>query len=168
MSKKYEITVGKILSAFGIKGQVKVQSVSDFPQRFAVGNSLFAQNAGRELRIESAAWHGQNLLLKFAGIEDRTAAEALGQSLLLIEKEQVAPLPEGHYYHFQIVGLQVYEKEKKLGVVSEVLSNTANDIYVVEKTEGGQLLLPALKSVIKEISPESGKMQVELPPGLDE
>lgn len=168
MSKNYEIIVGEILAAFGIKGQVKVQSASDFPQRFAVGNSLFVQSAGREMCIESAAWHGQNLLLKFAGIDDRTAAEALAKSLLLIEKEQVAPLPEGHYYHFQIVGLQVYEKDKKLGVITEVLSHAANDIYVVEKTEGGQLLLPALKSVIKEILLEGGKIQVKLPPGLDE
>jgi 16S rRNA processing protein RimM len=168
MSKNYEIIVGEILAAFGIKGQVKVQSASDFPQRFAVGNSLFVQSVGREMCIESAARHGCHLLLKFAGINDRTAAEALAKSLLLIEKEQVAPLPEGHYYHFQIVGLQVYEKDKKLGVITEVLSHAANDIYVVEKTEGGQLLLPALKSVIKEISLEGGKIQVELPPGLDE
>jgi 16S rRNA processing protein RimM len=167
MKEKYEITVGKILGAFGIKGQLKTECISDFPERFAAGNLLFVEKTAQQMQIESSLWHGHNLLLKFVGIDDRNAAEALGQSLLKITKDQLAPLPPGHYYHFQIVGLEVYEDENKLGVIKEVLTNNANDIYVVEKVSGGELLLPALKAFITEISLETGKMQVKLPPGLD-
>ncbi|MGI6361896.1 MAG: ribosome maturation factor RimM [Bacillota bacterium] len=168
MTEKYNITVGKIVAVFGVKGQLKVECLSDFPERFSPGNSFFVEKTAQVLTLESTHWHGKRLLLKFLSIDDRTAAETLCPSLLKIQEDQLMPLPKGHYYHFQIVGLTVYEGENKLGVVTEVRDHLAHDIYIIKKESGKELLLPALKSIVKDISLADGVMKVKLPSGLDD
>jgi len=160
------ILVGVIGAPHGIRGMVRVESLSDFPSRFSPGSIMWAKPQGRKLEVESSAPYNAVLLVKFVGIDDRNAAELLRSARLEIKPEQVAPLPEGQYYHFQIAGLVVYEKDKRLGVVREVLTNGAHDLYVVDTDSGEEIMIPALKSVVKKIDLTSGRMEVELPAGL--
>jgi len=160
------ILVGVVGAPHGIRGLVRVESLSDFPSRFAPGSIMWAMPAAKQLEVESSAPYNAVLLVKFAGIDDRNAAELLRSARLEINQEQVAPLPEGKYYHFQIAGLAVYEGAERLGVVREVLPGGIHDLYIVDTDNGGEIMIPALKKVVKKIDLAGGKMEVELPLGL--
>ena len=110
---------------------------------------------------------GAQVILSLDGIEDREAAEALRGWLVQVPENDAWKLPKGQYYWHQIIGLEVVTKDgRRLGTVAAILETGANDVYVV-KRESGELLLPAIKDVIKKISPETGEMIVELLPGME-
>ena len=105
-------------------------------------------------------------MLKLEGINSRSEAESLRDSFLMVPEDMVPPLPEGEYYHFQIIDMQVYTQEREyLGQITQILSTGSNDVYVVSH-DGQELLIPALDEVIKEVDVERGMMTVELPEGL--
>jgi 16S rRNA processing protein RimM len=166
MNDEQKILIGIITGAHGIGGLVKVESLSDFPGRFASGNRFWLDKKG-EVTVEKSSPHKGALLVKFQGIDDREAAEALYQGRLYIRREEVAPLSDGHYYHFQLVGLNVIEQGQKIGVIKEVMLSAANDIFVMEKIGGGEILIPALKAMVKKIDLKTQEMIVELPEGLE-
>jgi len=169
MVKEY-INVGKVLTAHGIKGQLKTEVLSDNPLRFLKGQSLFVQKLGRELKITGSQNHNGVLLLSLEGITDRNAAEALAGSLLQADKASVPPLPEGEYYYFQIEGMEVFDAESNelIGTVSEVLEYSANDIFVIKREGKKDLLLPALKSVVQKLDIPAKQMKVIIPDGLED
>ena len=158
------LIVGKIVTAHGVRGICKVQNRSEYEKRFAVGARLYLIN-GQELHVETASGV-ENLLVKFVEINDRSAAEALRSQLLYIPKTEAAPLPAGRYYPFQLEGLAVYNKGQYFGELIEVIFNPANDIYLTKTASGKEVCVPALKTVIKEVNLEQGKMEVVLPEGL--
>ncbi|CCO08477.1 ribosome maturation factor RimM [Desulforamulus hydrothermalis] len=163
------ITVGEIVNTQGHRGEVRVLPATDFPERFAVNKKLilFLNNQRSCLTIEKVWQHKQFIILKFAEITDMTAAEKLKGGLLQVTPEELMPLPEDRYYIFQIIGLKVIDKEVgELGQVVQVLQTGANDVYVVKPPQGKEILIPAIKSVVKKIDVSGGRMEVELPEGL--
>jgi 16S rRNA processing protein RimM len=164
------IAIGEIIKAQGIKGELKVVPLTDNPERFGEVRRVFFQDlAGwRELTIERYRSFNGYVLLKFRGIEDMTAANALGRGLIFIPRHERPPLPPGRFYHDEIVGLEVVTASgERLGTIHEILETGSNHVYSVTRP-GKPLLIPALKSVIKEIDLVKGRMTVELPPGLIE
>ncbi|MBO8141895.1 MAG: 16S rRNA processing protein RimM [Firmicutes bacterium] len=167
------VTVGEVLAPHGVRGEVKVRPMTDFPERFGRLERIYVQRpegTGREVRaVERARLHRGIVLLKLSGVDDRSAAETLRRALLQVTKAEVYPLPPGHYYVFQIEGLAVYDGTgRRLGVVREVLQTGANDVYVVAREDGRpDLLLPATREVIRKVDLEAGRMDVELLPGLE-
>ncbi|MDO4582353.1 MAG: ribosome maturation factor RimM [Bacillota bacterium] len=159
------ILVGVVLSAHGVDGRISAEALSDDPARFSAGSKLLTDSNG-ELTIESASWHKGRLLLKISGIDDRSAAERLRGLKLLADRRSSTPLPDGQYYHYQLLGLEVYERGQLLGTLTDILSYTANDVYVTATPEGQQILIPALKSVVKKVDLSDGRIEVELPEGL--
>ncbi|MDP8924524.1 MAG: ribosome maturation factor RimM [Chloroflexota bacterium] len=110
---------------------------------------------------------GAQVVLRLEGIADREAAEALRGWLVQVPEDEAWKLPKGQYYWHQIIGLVVVTRDgRRLGTVADILETGANDVYVVRR-EGTDLLLPAIKDVVKEISPERGEMLVELLPGME-
>lgn len=104
------------------------------------------------------------MLITLDGYEDRDKAEALRGELVLVRLEDAVPLRHGEYYHHQIIGLSVVTDEgEELGSVAEIIKTGANDVYVV-RGQGGEVLLPAIQSVIRKIEPS--RMIVHLLPGL--
>ncbi|MCI8335773.1 MAG: 16S rRNA processing protein RimM [Peptococcaceae bacterium] len=164
--KTDKINVGKIIGVHGIKGQVKVEVLTDNPARFACGSRLFCEKTGTCLTVEGASPHKEILLVKFAEVENRDMAEALASSYLQVDRKDVAPLPDGVYYYFQIEGLDVYTEGEYFGKVISVQATGANDIYNVKMTNGKIIALPALDWVIKKIDLEAGTMEVDIPEGL--
>jgi len=179
MPQQDMILVGVVHGPHGVRGLLKVESLSDNPARYAAGSRLYAcmptrmPEAGRQkpdacggiqprlLTVESATPHQGKLLLSFAGIESREeAAELLGAQLMA--PPDAAPLPAGQYYHYQLAGLKVYERGVYVGELVEVLSRPANDIYVARTPEGGEVWIPALKAVVKSIDLDEGRMEVEM------
>ena len=165
-----KIFTGKILSAHGIKGEVKVKPMTDNPHRFRRGNSLYIEKDDAFALITAVREaNGGILIVKFKGIDDRNHAERLKSSFLQIEEEDAAPLPEGSYYLFQLQGMTVFEEDgNRLGIIAEIIQNGANDVYQIDCENGDMLLLPALKQVMKEVDVENKKMIVRLLPGLKE
>ena len=162
-SQRY-VAVGRILSPWALQGDLKVEPLTDFPERFAVGGSLYVD--GVAYTIEGCRWHKGKVYIKLSGIDDATAAEALRQRLLEVPEDELKPLSEGEYYQFQILGLQVRTTEgQPLGKVSQILSTGSNDVFVVHG-EGGELLIPALDDIVKAIDLDGGWMEVELVEGL--
>jgi 16S rRNA processing protein RimM len=162
------VTVGRIVGAHGIRGEVKVKSLTDHPQRFDAGSRLLLEEVGgvREIEIVSSRLHKKFYLLTFDGVMDRTAAESLRGSILNVAAEDLIPLPDGEYYDFQLVDLAVVTDEgENLGRVAEVMATGSNLVLIVRDGER-EVLLPFIDDVVREVDLEGGRMKVHLLEGL--
>jgi 16S rRNA processing protein RimM len=163
------ITVGKIAAPYGVQGAVKVIPLTDFPERFSAKRHYFLVKGSLKLKVD--AWlvgrSKRQLIMKIDGIDTPEEAREYRHALLQVPREEVWPLPEGHYYHFQVIGLQVQtEGGALLGTVVDILETGSNDVYVLKDEQGKEFLIPALKEVVKGIHPEKGLMVVRPLPGL--
>ena len=160
------LVIGKIVAAFGTKGEMRVMSQTDFPARFNAGSRLFVEREEPAFTIEHCRWQKGQAILKLTGVDDRERAEDLHGRYLQVPGSELAELEQDQYYLFQIMGLRVVTDEgRELGTVSDVLETGANDVYVVP-TGQGELLLPAIGEVIKDVDLTAGKLVVHLLPGL--
>jgi 16S rRNA processing protein RimM len=159
------VVVGRVRAPQGLKGEIRVEVMSDSPGRFSAGGILYLM--GEPYRIEGSSMLPRgDVVLKLEGIEDRAGAERFRGAVLTVPEDMVPPLPEGTYYHFQIIDMRVYTQEDEyLGMVTEILPTGTNDVYVVSGN-GREILIPALDHVIKGMDVEGGRMTVELPQGL--
>lgn len=165
-----KIITGKILAAHGINGEVKVKPLTDNPRRFRRGNSLYLEKE-ETFALMTAVKEVKDdvLIVKFKGVDDRTHAEKLRGSFLQVDAENVPPLPEGEYYHFQLLGMEVFEEDgSRLGTLVDFVDSGSNDVYKIDCENGDYLLLPALKQVMSNVDVENKKMIVHLLPGLKE
>jgi len=162
------IAVGEVLKAQGIHGELKVGPLTDNPQRFGEIRRVYWKTAGgyQELFIEGYRLINQFILLKFTGINNMTDAQALGRGLIFIPRSERPRLPAGRYYLDEIEGLQVFTTAGDLlGEITGIIQTGSNDVYCINGSKQ-EIMLPALKDVIKTIELEQRKMVVELPPGL--
>lgn len=158
------VKIGKIINTHGYKGELKVLPLTDEVDRFFDLHHVFIDDD--EYHVIKARLHQEYVLLLLQGREDMDSAKELQGSYLELPVEELKKLPEGQYYHFQIVGLSVYEDNRLLGEVSDILQTGSNDVYVVKSPKGKEIYLPALKEVVRHIDVEAGKIEVKLPPGL--
>jgi len=164
------LAIGRIVGAFGIRGEVKVEIHSDNPARFGQLRRAFMGkgDALRPVVVLGARPHKNYALVRLEGCPDRTAAERLRGQWLYIPVEEALPLEEDEYYEFQALGSQVETVEGEyLGRIRDVIYTGANEVFVVDG-EGGELLIPVLKDVVLEIDPSRDRVLVSLPPGLRE
>jgi 16S rRNA processing protein RimM len=162
MNQDSLIIIGKIVAPHGVRGDVRVVPLTDFPERFYALKTAVLES-GAVLTLEGCRENKQFFLLKFKGYDDRTAVEPLRGKLLHVSKQDAVKLPEGHYFVFDIIGLAVEDDTgAALGTVTEVLSTGSNDVYVVEQEGLKPLLIPALKSVVQTIDVPGGRMVVKL------
>jgi 16S rRNA processing protein RimM len=156
------IVIGKIGAPQGVRGEVRIMPLTDFPERFK--NLKVAHlDDGTSLQVEAVRYHQQFVLLKFVGLNDRDAIEPLRNRLIKIDRKELMPLPEGHYHVFDVIGLTVYnEEEECLGKISDVLQTGSNDVYIVEQKDKQPLLIPGLKTVVRHVDIAGGKMIVKL------
>ena len=158
------VAVGRVLAPWGLRGDVKVEPLTDFPQRFAAGGRVWA--GGVTYVIERYRWQRGQVFLKLAGIDSVTAAEALRHRLLEVPEDELRPLGEGEYYHFQILGLEVKTTAGEvLGRVEQIISTGSNDVFVVRGPRG-EVLIPAVDDVVKSVDPTAGRIEVEVVEGL--
>jgi 16S rRNA processing protein RimM len=159
------LLIGKIIGFHGLKGEMKVKVLTDFPERFAVNAHLKvgwpdSSRKPEEVVLETVRQHKDNLLVKFKGLDSRTAAAPYGGALFQIDEKSAKPLPEGRYYEFQIIGLKAcYLDGAPVGVVKKILSMRHHDVYVIEGEE--DVLVPALKKVIKRVDLDQGTLWID-------
>lgn len=165
--------VGKIVNTHGIRGEVRVIPTTDFvDERFAKDAKLYlADKQGEkplELTVESARPHKGSLLVKFAGYDNINDVEVFRNRELKVSEEDQQPLEDGSYYYHQIIGLTVKTVDgRELGTIKEILSPGANDVWVVQRPQKSDLLLPKIDDVIKNVDLEQGIVEVELMEGLE-
>ncbi|MGO0122310.1 ribosome maturation factor RimM [Desulfothermobacter acidiphilus] len=163
------VTVGEIVAPHGCKGGVKVRPLTDFPERFRETRRILIYLKGQRLpyTIVKVQPQGRFVLLELAEVQSMDEAEELRGGLLQVPREEVYPLPPGHFYIFELIDMEVYTEEGDfLGKVEEVLSTRAHDIFAVRSPAGRELLIPALKTVVLHIDTVAGRMKVRLPAGL--
>ena len=163
------MAVGMIAGAHGLRGEMKVELHTDFPERFAPGVILYLGAELEEVKIVQARPHQGQMLLIFDGINDRNQVDALRGSWLFIEDTAAEKLETDTYFVHDIIGLSVQTAEGRLlGVVTDVLFTGANEVYVVAPPDEPkrQILLPAIADVVKQVDLTNGIMIVELLPGL--
>ncbi|MBP1913678.1 ribosome maturation factor RimM [Lederbergia galactosidilytica] len=164
--------VGKIVNTHGIQGEVRVISSTDFAeQRFAIGQHLhlFLQKnqSPVKLIIKSHRKHKNFDLLSFEGYNNINDVEHWKNALLKISDEQLEDLPEGEYYFHEIIGCTVLdENSQPIGVVKEILTPGANDVWVVKSEEGKEYLIPYIDDVVVEISIEKKEILINPIEGL--
>lgn len=164
----YEI--GKIVNTHGVQGEVRVIRITDFEERFSVGSTVYLVKNNEEpipLIILRHRKHKKFDLLKFEGLNNINDVLHFKDSLLKIKEEQLTELPEGEYYHHEIVGCDMFTIEgDKLGVITEVLVPGANDVFVVKQPSGKEVLIPFIDDVVKNIDVENKKIIIEVMKGL--
>ena len=163
------ITVGEIVAAHGLHGQVRIALHTDFPERFDQMESIWVTRPDGERKrrkILGVSAHSSKplLILKLEGITSREAAVSFVKSTLDIDDDEAMPLPEGVYYEHDLIGLNVVTTDgRELGPLTEVLRTGANDVYVTPTC-----LIPAIPQVMREVNLEERRMVVEPMPGMIE
>ena len=158
------ITIGKILAPWGIKGKLKVKVETDFPQRFAPCSKIYIKH--QPMTIDSTQWHKGKAIIKLNTIDCIEEAQRLNEQPVEIHHSQLDPLPEGQYYHFQLIGLEVWTTQGELlGNITEILAAASNDTYIVS-TAKREILIPAIEDVVKSIDLNKGRITIEVIEGL--
>ena len=167
MQKKLEI--GQIVNTFGVKGMVKVNPFTDDITRFDELKEIYVEkkNELKLFQIEQVNYKKNMVILKLKGIETVEEAEKLRNCYLKIDRKDAKKLPKDTYFIVDLLGLDVYTDEGKLlGKVDDIYNAGSSDIYVVKDELGKQILLPAIKDVLKEVDLENQKIIVHLIKGL--
>lgn len=152
--------VGQIVGAFGLKGQVKVQPMTDFWDRFKKGSRLRLN--GDWVVIESSSVHKDRPLLKLQGVDDLTAAEKLQWTYLEIPAEERPDIDDDEFLSQDLIGLRVITTDGlELGEIDDVISMPAHDVIQI-----GELLIPAVLEFVKDVDLDAGTMTVQLIPGM--
>lgn len=159
------VTIGHILAPWGINGKLKVEVATDFPQqRFNAASQIYIKR--QLMTIDSTEWHKGKAIIKLSTIDSIEQAQRLRGQAIEIHHSQLQPLPEGQYYHFQLIGLEVETTQGELlGKITEILTAESNDIYVVSGNRG-EVLIPAIDDVVKSIDLNQGHIIIEPIEGL--
>lgn len=171
-----ELTVGRVVKAHGISGELVVEIRTDDPAaRFSPGNTLRAKpsrgGAERSCVIESAREHGGRLLVRLAGVTDRDAADALRGTLFVVDSEELPDIDEADtYYDHQLEGLRVHTTAgEQIGVVAEVLHTAAGELLAVRRESDDQkreVLVPFVSAIVTAVSLDDGTVEIDPPEGL--
>ncbi|GHJ36303.1 ribosome maturation factor RimM [Streptomyces sp. TS71-3] len=165
-----QLVVARVGRAHGIKGEVTVEVRTDEPElRLAPGAVLHTDPAATgPLTIESGRVHSGRLLLRFEGVADRNAAEALRNTLLIAEVDP-DELPEepDEYYDHQLIDLDVVTSDgAAVGRITEVSHLPSQDLFVVARPDGSEVYVPFVEQIVKEIDLAEQKAVIDPPPGL--
>lgn len=160
-----KIKIGKIVNAVGLRGEVKVYNYSDSSEIYETVESVYV---GDDIvRIDGVRLQKNMVILKLEGISDRDKAEAARGKEIFITEEDLPELPEGEYYIRDLIGITVKDdKGNVLGLISDVLQNTAQDIFEVENEDGKKILIPNVKEFVLKIDLSGREMHVKLIDGM--
>jgi 16S rRNA processing protein RimM len=165
-----QVVVGRIGRAHGLGGDLTVEVRTDEPERrLAAGARLMTDPQQRgPLTVAAHRVHSGRLLLHFAGVDDRSSAEALRGTLLLVEVDPgERPEDDDEWYDFQLVGLAAVRPDgAALGELTEVLHLPAQDLLALRTPEGREVLVPFVAAIVLEVDIDGGRVVIDPPPGL--
>jgi 16S rRNA processing protein RimM len=160
------VVVGVVTGVHGLRGDVSVQNRSDNPDRWAPGGTVLRED-GAAFTIEASRRHGRRLIVKFAEIADRSAAEDLRGSVLVVPESWLPDLADEEWWAYQLEGCEMRTASGRLlGIVKEVIPNPANDLWVAVDEDGNETLVPALADILIEVDVDGRTIVVRDVPGL--
>lgn len=162
------LQVGIISSTHGIRGEVKVFPTTDDPARFKVLKNVIL-DTGKEqipMEIQGVKFFKQFVIVKFKGIGNINDIEKYKGKSLLVTRENASPLEEDEYYIADLIGMTVFTEDGEFGVLKDVIETGANEVYVVDSKEHGEVLIPAIHDCILDVNVEEQTMKVHLLDGL--
>ncbi len=163
------LQVGAITRTHGVRGEVKVFPTTDDPGRFKkLKKVLLDTGAGTtEMEIESVKFFKQYVILKFAGLDNANDVEKYKGKNLYVTRENAVKLSKDEYFIADLIGIRVFEEDgSEIGELKDVISTGANDVYVVNGSKYGEVLIPAIKECILNVDTKERRMEVHLLPGL--
>jgi 16S rRNA processing protein RimM len=156
------LIVGRVAAAHGLRGEFRMVIVTNHPEYLPILRTVYLDGGPEPwpVRRIHPLPGGKEALVRLAGLATAEDAAALRGQRVWSEREALPPLPEGEYYHYQLIGLDVVDTEGKLlGRLAEIIETGANDVYVV-RGPAGEMLLPAIEEVVREVDLEAGRMVV--------
>ena len=165
------LIVGTITSPHGVKGEVKVFPRTDDVRRFKKLKEVYLDTGKEKLLLhpESVKFFKQFVIIKFKEFNSMNEVEGLRNKNLLVDRKNAVKCEKDEYFIADLIGLTVYrDTGEVLGELTDVLQTGANDVYEVTKSDGKNVLLPAIKECIKEVDIENGSMKVFVMPGLED
>lgn len=163
--------IGLVSNTHGLKGELKVRPYTENAKRFDKIRKVLikkSENSFEEYEVQSVRYQKDIVLLKLKGIDDIEIAEKLKTQSLFIPREDAKELDKNEFFIADLIGCDIYENEEKVGVLTDIFTAGAADVYVVKRSGKKDLLLPALESIIKSVDIENKKIDVEIPRGLDD
>lgn len=164
-----QLQVGVISSTHGVRGEVKVFPTTDDVKRFKDLKHIYL-DTGKEqmsLEIEGVKFFKQFAILKFKGIDNINDIEKYKGRPLFIDREDAVELEEDEYYIADMIGISVFTEDgEEFGTLKDVMETGANDVYIIDSKDHGEVLLPAIKDCVLDVNIEEGKMTVHIMEGL--
>lgn len=163
------LEVGKIINTHGLKGEVKIATWTDSPDVFEDLEYVIikSKKGDMTLNVAGVKYQKNNIIVKFKELEKIEDAEPLKNSILYAPREMLGVLPDGVYYIADLIGLEVFDDEgHKIGIIADVFSTGANDVYDIKREGQKNLLLPVIDDVVLDVDIEGGKVTVHIMEGL--
>ncbi|MDD3704781.1 MAG: ribosome maturation factor RimM [Clostridiaceae bacterium] len=162
------LSIGQIVNTHGFKGEVKIYPLTDDIGRFEKLKEVYLEENNELVKhtVESIKFLRSTVAVKLSGIDSEEAANKLKGSYIKVDRKSAVKLPKDAYFICDLIGLEVYDENVQLiGAVKDVLQTGSNDVYVVQSKDK-DILIPALKDVVRQIDLENKKIMVEMPEGL--
>lgn len=163
------ITIGKVVSTQGNKGEVNVLPLTDSIERFRNLTTVFLRNNNGKtiLNIEKIRIKENTIILKIKEIKNIKDAKMIVGSFLEVERKNAVKLPKDTHFIFEIIDLEVYDENNIfLGKVKNIISTGSNDVYIVKGSNKNELLIPAIREVVKNINLEKKRITISMVDGL--
>ncbi len=167
MGQQGFLILGRVVRPSGVRGEVKMACFADSWEPFRALSRVWVgptHGPFRPLRLERAQAQDRAVVLKLAGVETPEGAAGLVGYEVTVPRVEAPSLPEGVFYHYDVLGLEVWEGDRSLGTVCDILETPAHDVYVI-RGPAGEWMLPAARAHIRRIDPTAGR--IEIKPGTD-
>ena len=162
------LAVGKLLRPHGVQGELHFAIWTDFPERLVNGTQVFVGKTYEPMKVEHLRGHESNPIISFVEINNREDCAPLRNQVVYVRTNDLPPLPDGEIYLHQMIGLRVVRDDDNalLGRVIEILETGANDVLIVRRGNGPDILIPDIDSVVLKVDLEKEEIRVRLLPGL--
>ncbi len=159
------LAVAKIHKPHGLNGEVSVELLTDFPERLIKGKQVYIGENHFPSQIDTIRKMNKKYLILFADHYSRDSVGSFRNEILYTRDKDLPALTDNEYYHHDLIGMRVFSiEEKEIGVLIEIILTGANDVYVIKphNRDAKEILIPAIKSVVKKVDTENKRMTVKL------
>lgn len=164
-SKPAFLAVAKIYRPHGLNGEVSVELLTDFPERLIKGKQVYIGKNRFPTKIDTIRKMDKKYLISFVNHHSRDSVGSFRNEIVYTRDKDLPVLTDNEYYHHDLIGMSVFSiEEKEIGVLIEIILTGANDVYVIKphNQDAKEILIPAIKSVVKTVDTENKKMTVKL------
>lgn len=155
------MVIGEVAGPFGVHGEVKIDPLTDYPERFETLRHVYVGPARHEYPVERARLHKRQVLVKLEGIDTPEQVESLRRQEVLVPRAEAAKLPQGHYYFDDLMGAEVVTTDgRAVGAITDIIRTGSNDVYVVGEGRDAALI-PAIKGAVTDLDITARRVVIE-------